>query len=77
MYDLSKLMAAVKPRERSDQYIILSALLSLDAHISPVTAKQVGDLLRLHLGSKAPRTYSGQGAYKLTLPTRVWAESES
>ena len=47
-------MAAAKPRERSDQYIILSALVSLDAHISPVTARQVGDLLRLHMGGKAP-----------------------
>lgn len=54
MYEISKLMTAVKPKERTDQYMILSALVSLDAHLSPVTAKEVSELLKLHLGSKSP-----------------------
>ena len=47
-------MTAVKPRERSDQYVILASLYSLNAHVKPVTAKEVKDLLRLHLGKKTP-----------------------
>ena len=54
MTDLSTLITAVKPKERSDQYLILSALHALDAHNTPVTAKQVSDLLGLHLGAKIP-----------------------
>jgi nucleoside phosphorylase len=48
------LISAVKPKERSDQYVILSALFALDAHNTPTTAKQILDLLRLHLRAKAP-----------------------
>jgi len=54
MTDISTLMSAVKPKERSDQYMILAALFTLDAHVTSVTAKQVADLLKLHLGAKAP-----------------------
>src|SRR5581483_6454922 len=54
MMDLSTFMTAVKPRERSDQYMILAALFSLEAHDEPVTAKQVSDLLKLHMGKKCP-----------------------
>ena len=54
MTDMSTLISAVKPKDRSDQYLILGALLALDAHNSPVTAKQVSDLLKLHLGAKIP-----------------------
>lgn len=52
--ELSALISAVKPKERSDQYLILAALLALDAHLAPVTAKQVSELLKLHLGNNTP-----------------------
>ena len=43
-----------KAKERSDEYLILAALLALDAHVTPVTAKQTSELLKLHLGAKSP-----------------------
>lgn len=52
--ELSALISAVKPKERSDQYKILAALLVLDAHLAPVEVKQVSELLKLHLGNKVP-----------------------
>jgi nucleoside phosphorylase len=55
MLTLSTILSAVKPRERTDQYAILAAMYCLDAHTNSVTAKGVGDLLRLHLGKKAPQ----------------------
>jgi nucleoside phosphorylase len=54
MIDLSTLISAVKPKERTDQYMILAALFVLEAHVRSVTAKQVTDMLKLHLGVKAP-----------------------
>jgi hypothetical protein len=54
MTDLSKLIAAIKPNERSDQYLILAAMLALGAGNVPVTAKQISDLLTSHLGAKIP-----------------------
>lgn len=54
MLDISTLTSAVKPKERTDQYVILAALFALGAHVKSVTAKQVTDLLKLHLGAKAP-----------------------
>ncbi len=54
MIEISALISAVKPKERTDQYLILSALFVLEAHAVPVTAKQVTDLLKLHLGARAP-----------------------
>ncbi len=50
----SSIFSAVKPGERTDQYVILAALYDLGAQTNPVTAKRVNDLLKLHLGSKAP-----------------------
>jgi nucleoside phosphorylase len=50
MTDISTLIGAVRPKERKDQYLILAALFALDAHLNPVTAKQITDILRLHLG---------------------------
>jgi nucleoside phosphorylase len=52
--DLSTLISAVRPKERKDQYLILAALFALQAHVKPVTAKAISDLLRLHLGTKVP-----------------------
>lgn len=51
----STLLSAVKPKERTDQYVVLAALHSLDAQTTPVAAKQVRDILKLHLGGNAPR----------------------
>jgi nucleoside phosphorylase len=50
----STIISAVKPRERTDQYVILAALHSLSAETTPTTVKQISDLLKLHLGKKAP-----------------------
>jgi hypothetical protein len=47
-------LTAVKPRERTDQYVVLAALYSLGAHAAPVTARQVRELLKLHLGGQTP-----------------------
>jgi hypothetical protein len=50
--ELSVLISAVKPKDRSDQYKILAALLVLNAHLVPAEAKQISELLKLHLGSR-------------------------
>lgn len=54
MTNISTLMSAVKPSERTDQYVILAALFVLNAHAVPVSARQISDLLKLHLGNKIP-----------------------
>ena len=54
MIEISTLISAVKPRERTDQYVILASMFVLNAHTSPVTAKEISNLLRLHLGAKVP-----------------------
>lgn len=65
MIDISALLSAVKPKDRTDQYVILSALWVLRAHLQPATAKQIGDLLRLHMGTKAPSNINASlRAYK-------------
>src|ERR1035441_9864917 len=50
MTDISTLISAVRPKERKDQYLILAALFALEAHLKPVSAKQITDILRLHRG---------------------------
>ena len=65
MTDISALISAVKPRDRTDQYVILSALFALEAHVAPVPARQIADMLELHLRGKAPRNISASlRAYK-------------
>jgi hypothetical protein len=54
MVTFSTIASAVKPSERSDQHLILGAMFCLNAHVEAVTAKQIKDLLELHLGNKAP-----------------------
>ncbi len=54
MVDISKFISAVRPKERTDQYVILAAMFVLNAHTSTVTAKEISKLLRLHLGTKVP-----------------------
>lgn len=59
MFDVSTLISAIKPRERTDQYVVLAALYCLDAHTKSVTAKDVNDLLKLHLGTRTPSNIPG------------------
>ncbi|THJ12077.1 MAG: 5'-methylthioadenosine/S-adenosylhomocysteine nucleosidase [Nitrospira sp. CG24C] len=80
MTDISVLMSAVKPRERTDQYVVLSALFALEAHVASVTAKPITDLLKLHLGAKAPynvnaslRAYKGYVSPKEKGPPLRWS----
>jgi nucleoside phosphorylase len=54
MIDFGALQSAVKPKDRTDKYVVLSAMFHLKAHVSPVTSKQVSALLKLRLGKKAP-----------------------
>ncbi len=54
MTDISKFISAVKPKDRKDQYLILAALFALQAHVRPVAAKSISDILKLHLGAKIP-----------------------
>lgn len=56
--DLSAVLSAVKPKERTDQYKILAALYCLNSSGAPVTARQVEDLLSLNLGARIPKNVS-------------------
>jgi len=56
--NFSTILNAVKPRDRTDQYVILAALYSLNAATKSVVVKQVNDLLKLHLGAKVPQNVS-------------------
>jgi hypothetical protein len=78
--DFPTLMSAVKPRERTDQYVILAAMFALSAHSSSVTAAQLSALLRLHLGAKTPanvsaslRAYTAYVAPTETGPPLRWS----
>lgn len=63
----STILNAVKPRDRSDQYVILAAMYGLNAAATSVTAKDVRHLLKLHLGNKIPTNINASlrayGAY--------------
>jgi nucleoside phosphorylase len=50
----SAILNAVKPRDRTDQYVILAAMYGLNGASTSVTAKDIRDLLKLHLGKKIP-----------------------
>src|SRR5687768_1292272 len=54
MLPFSSLLSAIKPRDRTEQYKVLAAMYSMGAHETPVTAKKISDLLRLHFGKQAP-----------------------
>lgn len=55
----STILNAVKPKERTDQFVILAALHSLGAETQPVTVRQITQVLSFHLRSKAPANVSG------------------
>ena len=48
MLEFSAIIGAVKKNERKTQYCVLAALYHLSAHHTPVTVKQIKDLLSLH-----------------------------
>src|ERR1700733_3623211 len=80
MSEFAKLLSAVKPKERGDQYKILAALYDLRAHVTPVATKQVTDLLKLHCGNKMPsnvnaslRAYTGLVAPVANDSLRLWS----
>jgi nucleoside phosphorylase len=54
MLEFSAILSAVKPQQRSDQYVILAALYYLSANVSPVTVQQITDLLKLHVRKNLP-----------------------
>ena len=53
MHKLAEIANAVKPRDRTDKYLILAALYCLNAHTVPVTTRQVTTLLESQFGKKA------------------------
>lgn len=80
MSEFARLLSAVKPKERTDQYRILAALYELKGQLAPVSTKQVTDLLKLHLGNKIPvnvnaslRAYTGLVAPVADGPSRLWS----
>lgn len=50
----SHILAAVKPLQRTDQYVILAALYHLGAEKNPTTVEEINKVLKLHLRNKAP-----------------------
>jgi hypothetical protein len=60
MEDLSTILSAVKPKERTDQYKILGALYCLGGTSKAVKTTEIQALLRLNLGSKTPRNISAR-----------------
>jgi nucleoside phosphorylase len=52
MSDFTSIINAVKPRDRTTQYKILAALYSVGGAKHPATAKQIMEILELHLGRK-------------------------
>lgn len=54
MLEFSAILSAVKPKQRTDQYVILAALYFLGANSVPVTVRQISDLLALHLRKGIP-----------------------
>lgn len=58
MTEFSALLNSVKSKDRTDQHKILVALYFLDSRTTPVTTKQIRELLVLHLGRKAPKNIS-------------------
>jgi len=56
--EFTDFIGAVRPKERTPQYLILAALFSLRAHVHVATARQITDLLALHLGKNRPSNVS-------------------
>jgi nucleoside phosphorylase len=54
MSGFTSIISAIKPRDRTDKIAVLAALYVLKAHRTPVTVKQLNDVLSLNLGAKSP-----------------------
>jgi nucleoside phosphorylase len=54
MEDFSTILAAVKPKERTDQYKLLGALYCLGGISKGISTTEIRALLELHLGKKIP-----------------------
>lgn len=79
MLAFTEIQAAVKKRERTDQYNILGALYCLGAFEKPVTTKEIKDLLALHPTIRLPTNLSARlAAYHADVdptdkgPPRKW-----
>ncbi|BAT59895.1 5'-methylthioadenosine/S-adenosylhomocysteine nucleosidase [Variibacter gotjawalensis] len=57
--NFSTILSAAKPRDRTDQYVILAALFSLGGDTRSVTVREINDRIRLHLGAKGPANVPG------------------
>lgn len=55
MLEFSAIVSAVKPKQRTDQYLVLAALYYLGANVEPVTSRDVSNLLALHIRKDAPK----------------------
>lgn len=58
MLEFSAIISAVKPKQRTDQYVILAALYYLGADSEPVTVTRISDLLKLHIRKNLPANIS-------------------
>lgn len=56
--EFASFLSAVKRKERTDQYLILSALFFLNAHKTPVTSTDIQKLLTLRLKRGVPKNIS-------------------
>jgi len=57
--DFAALLTAVRPKERTDQYVIIAALFAKGAAGEDVSAREITDLLKLHLRANAPKNVNG------------------
>src|SRR2546430_2759951 len=80
MIEFAALLTAVKPSKRSDQYRILAALYYLQAHVTPVSAKEIANLLRVHLRKNMPtnlnaslKAYTGYVEPVVNGSARLWS----
>jgi nucleoside phosphorylase len=53
--EFAAFLSAVKPKKRTDQYLVLSALYFLNAHLTPVMSKDVHKLLKLRANESIPK----------------------
>jgi hypothetical protein len=53
--EFATFLSAVKRKERTDQYLILSALFFLKAHKTPITSADIQKLLTLRLKKEVPK----------------------
>lgn len=54
MTEFATFIGAVKPRDRTPQYLVLAGLFCLAAYSAPTSARELADLLKLHLRKNSP-----------------------